>query len=129
MGERGRNQCAIDAAQPPCFKRAMNDFPRLGQLRDRYDILYCDVWGVIRDGHALLPDAVAALQEFRRAGGAVCLVSNSPRRSPSLASMLAMSVISTTSPVEMATRLLVLLRISSIDIDSPTIRQFFHRDA
>jgi HAD superfamily hydrolase (TIGR01459 family) len=66
----------------------MNDFPRLGQLRDHYDILYCDVWGVIRDGHALLPDAVAALQEFRRAGGAVCLVSNSPRRSPSLASML-----------------------------------------
>jgi HAD superfamily hydrolase (TIGR01459 family) len=83
-----RRQRAIDAAQPPCFKRAMTDFPRLGQLREHYDILYCDVWGVIRDGRALLPDAVEALRAFRRAGGAVCLVSNSPRRHTGLADML-----------------------------------------
>jgi HAD superfamily hydrolase (TIGR01459 family) len=61
----------------------------LSQLRDRYDTLYCDVWGVIRDGHRLLPDAVNALQRFRQSGGQVCLVSNSPRRSPSLGTMLA----------------------------------------
>ena len=60
----------------------------LRDLRDHYDILYCDVWGVIRDGKALLPPAVEALQQFRASGGAVCLVSNSPRRSPSLATML-----------------------------------------
>jgi HAD superfamily hydrolase (TIGR01459 family) len=62
---------------------------RLSELRERYDVLYCDVWGVIRDGKALLPDAVEALREFRRTGGAVCLVSNTPRRSPSLARLLA----------------------------------------
>ena len=60
----------------------------LRDLREHYDILYCDVWGVIRDGKALLPPAVEALQKFRASGGAVCLVSNSPRRSPSLTTML-----------------------------------------
>ena len=48
----------------------MTGFPRLGALRDHYDILYCDVWGVIRDGKALLPEAVEALQAYRRSGGA-----------------------------------------------------------
>lgn len=57
---------------------------RLSALRKRYDVLYCDVWGVIRDGKALLPEAVEALREFRRSGGAVCLVSNTPRRGHSL---------------------------------------------
>jgi HAD superfamily hydrolase (TIGR01459 family) len=66
----------------------MNEPARLGALREFYDTLYCDVWGVIRDGKALLPEAVEALRAFRRSGGAVCLVSNSPRRSSSLASML-----------------------------------------
>ncbi|WP_323761561.1 TIGR01459 family HAD-type hydrolase [Maricaulis sp.] len=61
----------------------------LGPLRDRYDTLYCDVWGVIRDGTDLLPDAVDALTRFRDSGGRVCLVSNSPRRSSSLAHFLA----------------------------------------
>jgi HAD superfamily hydrolase (TIGR01459 family) len=60
----------------------------LGPLRDRYDTLYCDVWGVIRDGTDLLPEAVEALIRFRETGGRVCLVSNSPRRSSSLAHFL-----------------------------------------
>lgn len=62
---------------------------RLSDLRARYDTLYCDVWGVIRDGRALLPEAVEALQAFRQTGGAVCLVSNSPRRGHSLRTFLA----------------------------------------
>lgn len=61
----------------------------LGPLRDRYDTLYCDVWGVIRDGSDLLPPAVDALMRFRAGGGRVCLVSNSPRRSSSLVHFLA----------------------------------------
>jgi HAD superfamily hydrolase (TIGR01459 family) len=60
----------------------------LSQLRDRYDVLYCDVWGVIRDGRALLPAAIDALVRFRRSGGYVCLVSNSPQRARGLAAML-----------------------------------------
>jgi HAD superfamily hydrolase (TIGR01459 family) len=60
----------------------------LSQLRDRYDVLYCDVWGVIRDGRALLPAAIDALVRFRRSGGYVCLVSNSPQRASGLAASL-----------------------------------------
>ncbi|WP_417489246.1 TIGR01459 family HAD-type hydrolase [Maricaulis sp.] len=60
----------------------------LSQLRDRYDVLYCDVWGVIRDGRRLLPAAVDALVRFRQSGGYVCLVSNSPQRARGLAAML-----------------------------------------
>ncbi len=60
----------------------------LSQLRDRYDVLYCDVWGVIRDGRRLLPAAVEALVKFRQSGGYVCLVSNSPQRARGLAAML-----------------------------------------
>ncbi len=55
-------------------------FAVLSDLRADYDALFCDVWGVLRDGRALLPDAVEALSRYRETGGAVCLVSNSPRR-------------------------------------------------
>ena len=57
---------------------------KLSEIADRYDALFCDVWGVIRDGRSLLSPAVEALQEYRKQGGRVCLVSNSPRRHPSL---------------------------------------------
>jgi HAD superfamily hydrolase (TIGR01459 family) len=58
----------------------MTKIATLSQLTDQYDALFCDVWGVIRDGRALLPEAVEALIRYRRQGGVVCLVSNSPRR-------------------------------------------------
>lgn len=58
----------------------MSQFAVLSDLRADYDALFCDVWGVIRDGRALLPPAVEALLRYRESGGAVCLVSNSPRR-------------------------------------------------
>ena len=67
----------------------MTQAAHLAPLRELYDTLYCDVWGVIRDGRALLPEAVDALRRFRKAGGVVCLVSNSPRRSSSLRTFLA----------------------------------------
>jgi len=67
----------------------MTQLVRLGELSGRYDALLCDVWGVIRDGRRLLPEAIQALQNWRAAGGAVMLVSNSPRRGPSLVNMLA----------------------------------------
>ncbi|WP_417492508.1 TIGR01459 family HAD-type hydrolase [Maricaulis sp.] len=60
----------------------------LSELRDRYDVLYCDVWGVIRDGRRLLPAAIDALIRFRQSGGFVCLVSNSPQRARGLAAHL-----------------------------------------
>ncbi len=49
-----------------------------GPLLDRYDVLYCDVWGVVHDGvHAYIP-ATEALLRFRAKGGTVILVTNAP---------------------------------------------------
>jgi len=41
----------------------------------------CDVWGVLHDGLTAFPSAIEACEMFRRRGGEVILVSNSPRTS------------------------------------------------
>ena len=66
----------------------MIDFPRLSDLAADYDAILCDVWGVIRDGSDLLPEALDALRRYRAQGGTVVLVSNSPRRASSLETFL-----------------------------------------
>ncbi|WP_421859784.1 TIGR01459 family HAD-type hydrolase [Oceanicaulis sp.] len=66
----------------------MTDFPRLSDLAADYDAILCDVWGVIRDGSDLLPEALDALRRYRAQGGTVVLVSNSPRRASSLETFL-----------------------------------------
>lgn len=62
--------------------------PRLSDLAADYDVLLCDVWGVIRDGRAVIPEALDALVKFREQGGTVILLSNSPRRASSLVTHL-----------------------------------------
>lgn len=61
---------------------------QLSALAADYDAILCDVWGVIRDGRSLVPEALDALAKFRAQGGAVVLLSNSPRRAASLKSFL-----------------------------------------
>lgn len=56
----------------------------LGELADDYDILLCDVWGVIHNGRESWPEACAALTRFNDAGGHVILISNSPRPAPGM---------------------------------------------
>ncbi|MDB5493028.1 MAG: putative sugar phosphatase of the superfamily [Phenylobacterium sp.] len=51
----------------------------LSALTDRYDLLLCDVWGVIHNGREAFPVACAALARFRAQGGEVVLISNAPR--------------------------------------------------
>lgn len=51
----------------------------LAEIAGRYRVLYCDLWGCLHDGLHLFPPAVAALQAFRRGGGAVVLMTNAPR--------------------------------------------------
>jgi HAD superfamily hydrolase (TIGR01459 family) len=53
----------------------------LGEIADRYDVLLCDVWGVIHNGRESFPDACAALQRFATECGPVVLISNAPRPS------------------------------------------------
>lgn len=51
----------------------------LAEVSDRYDVLYCDLWGCLHDGYTPFPEAVAALRAFRDKGGFVLLLTNSPR--------------------------------------------------
>ena len=45
----------------------------------RYDLVLCDIWGVLHDGLKAFPDAGEALTRYRDGGGRVVLVSNAPR--------------------------------------------------
>ncbi|MFP4274453.1 MAG: TIGR01459 family HAD-type hydrolase [Paracoccaceae bacterium] len=51
----------------------------LAEVSDRYEAMFVDLWGCVHDGVRALPDAVAALQAYRQAGGTVVLVTNSPK--------------------------------------------------
>lgn len=44
-----------------------------------YDVLLCDVWGVIHNGRESFPGATEALQRFATERGPVVLISNAPR--------------------------------------------------
>jgi HAD superfamily hydrolase (TIGR01459 family) len=54
----------------------------LNEISDRYDVILCDIWGVLHNGVASFAQASDALVLFRRRGGAVVLISNAPRPSP-----------------------------------------------
>lgn len=53
----------------------------LAEIADRYDVVLCDVWGVVHDGKAPFARSVEALKRYAAQGGAVVLISNSPRPS------------------------------------------------
>jgi HAD superfamily hydrolase (TIGR01459 family) len=50
-----------------------------GPLLAQYDLLLCDVWGVIHNGVESFPPACEALKRAREQGATVVLISNSPR--------------------------------------------------
>ncbi len=62
---------------------------QLAEISDRYDVLFCDLWGCVHDGVAAMPAAVAALRAFRARGGAVVLLTNAPRPKPSVMRQIA----------------------------------------
>ncbi|WP_296765697.1 TIGR01459 family HAD-type hydrolase [Sediminimonas sp.] len=51
----------------------------LAEVSARYDAAFVDLWGCVHDGVRAIPSAVAALRAFRASGGAVVLLTNSPR--------------------------------------------------
>lgn len=51
----------------------------LSEVSANYDALFVDLWGCVHNGVAAMPAAVSALQEYRKTGGIVVLVTNSPR--------------------------------------------------
>jgi HAD superfamily hydrolase (TIGR01459 family) len=60
----------------------------LAALAGDYDAVLSDVWGVIHNGRAAYPSAVDALVNYREQGGRVVLITNAPRPSPPIVTML-----------------------------------------
>jgi len=48
-------------------------------LAVRYDVVLCDVWGVVHNSLVAFAEAGEALARFRARGGAVVLITNAPR--------------------------------------------------
>ena len=57
----------------------------LAEVSAPYKVLFCDLWGCVHDGVRPYPQAVAALQAFRAAGGIVVLLTNAPRHRAAVA--------------------------------------------
>jgi len=60
----------------------------LSALHADYDVMLCDVWGVLHNGVTSFDTPKAALAEARRAGKTVILLTNSPRLAPSVKEQL-----------------------------------------
>ena len=53
----------------------------LAGLAGGYDVILCDVWGVLHNGLTAFQNAAEALSRFRAKGGKVVLLTNSPNPS------------------------------------------------
>jgi HAD superfamily hydrolase (TIGR01459 family) len=60
----------------------------LQPLAESYDLILCDVWGVLHNGVKAYVAASDALTRFRAKGGCVVLVSNAPRPGASVGTQL-----------------------------------------
>jgi HAD superfamily hydrolase (TIGR01459 family) len=69
-------------------RHAAHPISGLGEIASRYDVVLCDVWGVVHNGMQHYPDAVGALARFRERGGAVVLITNAPRPASGIERML-----------------------------------------
>jgi len=61
---------------------------RFSRIAPGYDVLLCDVWGVVHNGLVAFPEAADALTRFRAGGGTVVLITNAPRPGTSVLRML-----------------------------------------
>jgi HAD superfamily hydrolase (TIGR01459 family) len=51
----------------------------IDEIADRYDAVFCDVWGVLHNGRQAYSAACAALQRLKRASKHVILITNVPK--------------------------------------------------
>jgi HAD superfamily hydrolase (TIGR01459 family) len=67
----------------------MMDFPAgLSALSNRYDVVLCDVWGVLHNGVQSFPEACDALTKWAATKGPVVLISNAARPSAAVVPQL-----------------------------------------
>ena len=60
----------------------------IAPLASEADVWFLDIWGVLHNGHKPFAGAVDACQTYRRGGGHIVLVSNSPRPRPGVIKQL-----------------------------------------
>jgi HAD superfamily hydrolase (TIGR01450 family) len=60
----------------------------LSEVSAPYRALFVDLWGCVHNGITAYPEAVAALQDYRKNGGIVVLVTNSPKPRAGVAEQL-----------------------------------------
>lgn len=63
----------------PGSPRSVPLVEHIAPLARDYDVLFCDVWGVVHNGITAFVDACQALTRFRENGGTVILLTNAPR--------------------------------------------------
>jgi HAD superfamily hydrolase (TIGR01459 family) len=63
--------------------------PHFSTLAPGYDVLMCDVWGVVHNGVAAFPEACDALKRARDGGAIVVFITNAPRPDTVVARQLA----------------------------------------
>ncbi|MCF6292467.1 MAG: TIGR01459 family HAD-type hydrolase [Robiginitomaculum sp.] len=61
----------------------------LSEIAGNYDAILCDVWGVLHNGVEPFAASVDALQQFRKQGGSVIMITNSPRPSSEIPAQFA----------------------------------------
>jgi HAD superfamily hydrolase (TIGR01459 family) len=69
----------VSSDQSSSLHSAVPLIERFAPLARGYDVLFCDVWGVVHNGVAAFADACAALTRFREGGGTTILITNAPR--------------------------------------------------
>lgn len=75
----------------------MQIIDRMSDISDRFDAVFCDVWGCIHNGVSYFADAIHALETYRKSGGIVLLLTNAPRPWQDVARQLAYLGVSTSS--------------------------------
>ena len=66
----------------------MKFISKISEISDYYSHFIFDIWGVIHDGSAAYPHAVETISALRKQGKKICFLSNAPRRSSKVATML-----------------------------------------
>lgn len=63
---------------------AFQSLSGLGQIAQDYEVVLCDIWGVVHNGRMPYHPACEALERFRQEQGPVVMISNSPKPSVSI---------------------------------------------
>lgn len=101
--------------------RQIRQIRGLHEISSGYDVIFCDIWGVLHNGVAAFPAASAALVAFRQRGGTVVLITNAPRPSAPIRGQLLKLGVSAEAFDAIATSGDVTVQLIEERIDEPLL--------